>query len=95
MKAITHLGLTDLDFVGLSSVEVFFSGSRNGDTTCVDITIIDDNILEVEQIFTLTLSTVNENVILEEHKTVIAIIDQFNGSSFRIYIAMGIMLYVI
>ena len=77
-----HLGLDGIDFVGLSTVEVFPSGSSDGDTICVNITIIDDNILEGEQIFTLTLSTADKNVILGEAEAVISIIDQFNGSSF-------------
>ena len=77
------IGLAGIDFVGLSSVETFSSGSSTGDTICINITIIDDNILEIEQFFILTLSTADENVILEEYEIVINIIDQFNGSSFR------------
>ena len=93
---ITLLGLAGIDFVGLSSTEVFLSGSSNGDTRCVNITIIDDNILEEEKIFTLILNTDDQSVILGEPEAVITIVDQFNGSSFRMQFSMDSMpLFVI
>ena len=73
---------------------MFSSGSSNGDAICVNITIIDDNILEVDQFFILTLSTADENVILEEHEIVIGIIDQFNGSSSKCKVPL-ILFYIL
>ena len=45
------------DYNSLSEVITFNSGSLNGDTVCEEITIIDDNDVECDDVFSVSLTT--------------------------------------
>ena len=64
---------TDYSSTSVSSDEVFPSGSNNGDTVCVDITILDDIAVEGNHSFTLTLTASDPDVMLGNNVTVITI----------------------
>lgn len=68
-------GMNGLDYINIYSAETFTSGSMNGATRCVDTIILDDNALEGNQNFTLTLTTVDSSVILGTAVTAIKIVD--------------------
>lgn len=55
--------------------QTFTSGSINGATRCANISILDDNALEVNENFTLTLSTEDSNIKIGTSVTTITIID--------------------
>ena len=63
------------DYTNISSDEVFPFGSTDNDTACVNITIMDDDILEGDHTFTVTLTTLDPDVMLGNHETTITIID--------------------
>jgi hypothetical protein len=63
------------DYVSSSEVETFTSGSPNGSTRCVGISILDDDVLEGEQTFVLTLTTSDPDVMIRNNVTTITIID--------------------
>ena len=54
-------------------LETFPSGSTNNATQCVGIFIVDDNALEGDQIFTLSLTTSDPSLILGTNLTTITI----------------------
>ena len=64
---------TDYSSTSVSSDEVFPSGSTDSDTVCVDIAILDDNAVEGNHSFTLTLTTSDPDVMLGNNVTVITI----------------------
>lgn len=72
---IINTALAGTDYVNVSSKEVFPFGSTNGATTCVDITILDDNAMEGDQTFNVALTTSNPNVLLGNIVAVISIIN--------------------
>jgi hypothetical protein len=63
------------DYISIFEFENFTSGSPDGATKCVDIRILDDDALEGEQTFTLTLTTSDPDVMLGNNVTTITIID--------------------
>ena len=65
----------EADFVPFASKRRFNSGSQDGSTLCVDITFVDDVVLENSQRFTLHLTTVDDSVKIGTNTTVITIID--------------------
>ena len=67
--------LSNSDFHTVYSMETFTQGSRNGAAKCINILIIDDNVLEGNQTFVVTLTTLDSNVILENTVTTITIMD--------------------
>ena len=69
------LGLSGFDFVMTTSDQTFISGSSNGSTRCLNVSIHEDNTLEGNQIFSVNLSTEDSNVVLGTAITVITIID--------------------
>ncbi len=62
------------DYVSGPSDVIFYSGSNNS-TACVNITILDDNALELEQTFTVTLTTSDPDVLLGSDVTTVTITD--------------------
>ena len=70
-----NIGLAGLDYIALSLAETFTSGSNSGATKCVNITINDDEVLEGNQTFFLTLTATDSSVIIGTSATVITIID--------------------
>ena len=63
------------DYVAASHVHIFISGSRTGDTRCVDITIIDNKVLERNKTFFLTLTVQHPRIILGNAISIITIMD--------------------
>ena len=55
--------------------EYFTTGSINGAMICVNITILDDSILEENETFTMTLTTADSDVIIGTTMAAIIIID--------------------
>ena len=68
-------GINDLDYFTLSSIVIIKSGSRNGDSICVDITILDDSVFEGSQNFVLAMTTADSYVKLGTTETTISIVD--------------------
>ena len=52
------------DYNSLSEVITFNSGSLNGDTVCEEITIIDDNDVECDDVFSVSLTTNLSKVVI-------------------------------
>ena len=68
------------DYEGLPSVLILFSGQSAGMPSCVEITIIDDDVLEIREAFLITLSTnFPEGVTLSRSRSVVEIIDNEEG----------------
>ena len=67
--------IADYDFLRTSSNEVFTSGSTNNSMRCSVISIIDDDALEGNQTFRVTLSTLDPNVMLGNSITTVTIMD--------------------
>ena len=63
------------NYDALSSVETFTSGSTDGHEECLNITIIDDSAFSSDETFTLTLTTSDPDVIIENSVTAITIMD--------------------
>ncbi len=61
--------------MSVSSNVYFSSGSTNNDARCVSISILEDNALEDDLTFTVTLTTSDPDVVLGNYMTVITIID--------------------
>ena len=72
---MTSSAVEDSDYTSISSDIVFLSGSTDGTSQCVHITIIDDIALEGNQTFTVTLMTSDPDVRLGNDVTVITIED--------------------
>ena len=52
---------------------MFPAGSIYGSTQCIDITITDDEVLEADEIFTVTLTTTTPRVIVGNGQTAVTI----------------------
>ena len=76
LKVSYFKGLAGSDYVAFSSAETFTSGSNNGATKCVAVTILDDIALEGNQNFTLALTTADLNVLIETSALTISIVDE-------------------
>lgn len=70
-----QIAIAGSDYTNFSSTQIFTSGSANGTSKCVDITIIDDFALEEDQTFIVTLTTLEPHVILVVNETTITITD--------------------
>ena len=64
-----------MDYTSLSSDKTFISGSTNGTTRCINITILDDGALEGEQNLTVTLTTDDSSISLGTVVTIVTILD--------------------
>ena len=56
--------LSDSDYASFSSTKIFPIGSSNGATQCMNIKILDDNVLEANEYFTVTLGTIDSDLAL-------------------------------
>ena len=63
------------DYISLSYNITFTSGSEDGQTECVNITIVEDILYEVDETFALTLTKADLGVNLENDTTTITITD--------------------
>ena len=64
-----------LDYTTTSSDVLFNSGSRTNDTRCINVAILEDSALELDEVFDVTLTTLDPSVILTSRVTTIAIRD--------------------
>ena len=69
------IALDGSDYNSVSSTEIFTSGSTDGATRCVNITIIDDGALEGNQTFTVVETTRDVDVVIGTNITTIKIVD--------------------
>ena len=67
--------MAGLDYVNVSSEYIFTSGSTSNATRCADISIVDDEALEGNQTFTVSLTTSDPNVVPGTNTTTIEIVD--------------------
>ena len=88
MILLSYVGLEGSDYVGISSTGVFLSGSTRKDVICINISIIDDQIYDDEQTFILLLTTEDSQVILGPPSALITIIDQDDGTNFRVVLIL-------
>lgn len=70
-----YTALEGFDYVAMAYTKSFPIGSMNSATLCVNITIVDDEVLEENQEFFVSLSTKDPGVILESSETIITIMD--------------------
>lgn len=64
------------DFTGIpSTLEVFPPGSMDGEELCVGITLLDDGALEENQTFTVLLTTLDPDVMIEDDVATVTITD--------------------
>ena len=54
---------------------MFPAGSINGSTQCIDITITDDEVLEADETFTVTIDVTTPGVMEGNNMTTVTIID--------------------
>lgn len=66
----------DSDYISLSSSSLVFpDGSNSGDMQCMDIAITNDEILEINETFTVSLTVLTQRVMAVNAVTAITIID--------------------
>ena len=70
-----YAALSGFNYIAALYVLTFTSGSRNGDTKCADITILDNDVLERDKTFSVTLTVQNPRVILRNTISIITITD--------------------
>ena len=63
------------DYLGVSMDLVFTAGTSNGTMQCINVTIIDDSLVEPNETFAVTLTTSNSDMELGENLTTITITD--------------------
>ena len=63
------------DYSSTSINATYHSGSQNSDIRRLDITILEDDALEPDQVFSVTLTTLDPNVAIGNNETTITIID--------------------
>lgn len=61
-ELISYKGVAGSDYVGVSSLQTFTSGSSNGSTKCSSITILNDNIYEGNESFSIIQTTDDSSV---------------------------------
>ena len=62
-----------MDYIAANGEFTFSSSSSN--QQCVNITIVDDNVLESLETFSVTIDTSVDRVVLEPNTTVVEIVD--------------------
>ena len=65
-----------VDYYSVSGEFVFSAGSTDGDSECVDVAIINDDVLEVTELFTFALFSNDSAVDLLIPRTDVYIIDE-------------------
>ena len=63
------------DYSGVSIDLVFTAGTSNGTLQCINVTIIDDSLVESNETFSVTMTTSNSVVVLGNNLTTITITD--------------------
>ena len=72
-KPCSHAASNGSDYLGVSMDIVFPAGSISGTQQCINITIIDNTTVEEDETFTVTLSTSDLTVKLENNMTTVTI----------------------
>ena len=73
---LSFAALAGTDYTGISTTLTFTNNSMDGDVECVSIAIIDDDALELDETFTMTLTTSEPRVTFTNNDvTVITITD--------------------
>jgi hypothetical protein len=67
--------MPNIDYESLTADVVFESGSEEGDTVCINITIREDILFEINETFTLSATTMDPDVEIEINETTITITD--------------------
>ena len=67
--------MTNFDYTSVSSNLSFPVGSSDADAQCLNITIINDDALEGDQMFALSLTTLDRNAMIAGNVTAITITD--------------------
>ena len=62
---LTSIPIADGDFELLMTNLTIPQGSRNGDSVCFNVTIIGDNVLEDDETFTVELTTITQDVVVD------------------------------
>ena len=63
------------DYIGIDTMLTFPNPSNSGSKSCVNITIINDMVVESNETFSAILSTSDPNVRLQNNVSVITIVD--------------------
>ncbi len=74
-KIFFPAAVAGLEYISSLSSEIFTAGSTNGATRCKLIPVTDDDALEEDKTFTLTLATPDPDVMLGTDRTTITITD--------------------
>ena len=76
LRVACGAGSNGTDYMATSADYIFLSGSSSGDMKCLDINVLNDSALERYEVFTVTLTTDDSNVLIETaNTTTITIID--------------------
>ena len=70
-----YTAIAGSDYTNASSVEIFTSGSTHNAARCINISILEDISYEVNETFTLMLTTPDPNVTIGNSETTITITD--------------------
>ena len=73
-EIIKHF-LDGSDYNGIDTTLLFPAGSKNGTTACINIPIIHNDSFEKDEVFSLHITEVEDNVIIDHRYTVVHIID--------------------
>ena len=74
-KPCSHAATNGSDYLGVSMDFVFPAGSISGTQQCINITIIDNSTVDEDETFTVTLSTSDPRVKLDNNVTTVTILD--------------------
>ena len=91
MKLVTSLtssATENFDYIGISTVLVIPEGSSNGTVHCLDINIIDDDMLEGDETFNILWTTSEASVELINNITTIIIRDDEGEHTIQVKKAM-------
>ena len=72
--------IAGFDYFYTSAAQTFTSGSGNGTIRCVTISLINDNVFDGEQTFTVSLTTPDPNVLITNAETIITIQEDDDGN---------------
>ena len=73
--SLLYAASAGVDYDAITTSRTFLYVSMNGDMECANVTIIDDNALELDETFTVTLNTSEPTVTLDTNATTITITD--------------------
>ncbi len=76
LSAISYItAIAGSDYMSISSEAVFSTGSTNNDARCENVSLLQDNALEGDQIFTVILTTSDPDVMIQTNMTSVTILD--------------------